>query len=39
MRPPPDPRSADPAVPAGMSVLVAILVACCLSTILLTSLI
>jgi hypothetical protein len=39
MRPPPDPRSASTAAPAGMSVLVAVLVACCLSAILLTSLI
>lgn len=38
MRPPADPRAATPAS-AGMSVLVAILVACCLSAILLTSLI
>ena len=39
MRPPLDPRSASPAAFAGMSVVVAILVACCLSAILLTSLI
>jgi hypothetical protein len=39
MRPPLDPRSASPAATAGMSVLVAVLVACCLSAILLTSLI
>jgi hypothetical protein len=39
MRPPHDPRSASPAAPAGMSVVVAVLVACCLSATLLASLI
>jgi hypothetical protein len=39
VRQPIDPRSASPAASAGMSVFVAILVACCLSAILLTSLI
>lgn len=38
MRPPIDPQNAAPAS-AGMSVMVAILVACCLSAILLASLI
>lgn len=39
MRPPLDDRSASPAASARMSVVVAILVACCLSATLLTSLI
>jgi hypothetical protein len=39
MRPPLDPQSASSATSAGMSIVVAVLVACCLSAILLTSLI
>jgi hypothetical protein len=39
MRPPHDSRSASPTAPAGMSVVVAVLVACCLSATLLASLI